>query len=67
MANLQEKLGSFDEFKTQVTRLNNEVIKLRKELSEAFNELQKQEEIITKIIQMGDVEGEDEYEDESSS
>ncbi|KAH9822222.1 hypothetical protein DFH28DRAFT_881955 [Melampsora americana] len=67
MASLQDKLGSFDEFKKQFTRLNNEVIKLRKELGEAFKELQKQEEIITKLIQMGEEEEEDDYEEEDSS
>jgi hypothetical protein len=47
--------------------LNDEVIKLRKELGEAFKELKKQEEIITKLIQMGEAEEEDDYEEEDSS
>lgn len=47
--------------------MNDEVIKLRKELGEAFKELKKQEEIITKLIQMGEAEEEDDYEEEDSS
>ncbi|EGG00659.1 uncharacterized protein MELLADRAFT_93101 [Melampsora larici-populina 98AG31] len=67
MVFLEKKISAFDDVKDQVTSLQFEVSRLRARLDKAHDELQTQEEIITKLMSLQETSDNEESGDDEES